>query len=136
MSVALVAQYVNFGLAIVLVARLSALDLIRKYRVFAALIAFDLVTSAVALFIPWDRLQWDYRSVWLATKPISWVLYVWVVFSVLQPVMAGHRGILSMSRRVFAWSFIASIAFGLLSARVEYVLTKPNAPVELALVID
>ena len=136
MSVPLLAQYLNFGLAIVLVIRLYGLKLIGRYKVFSALLVFDILTSAAAMFIPWNRLHLDYRVAWLASKPISWVLYIWIVFSALQRVMTGYKGILSMSRKVFAACFVVSVLIGLLSARIEFVITRPNAPVELAFIVD
>jgi hypothetical protein len=136
MSVPLLAQYLNFALAIVLVIRLYRLKLISQYKIFSALIVFDIVTSAVAMFVPWNRLHLDYRVAWLASKPISWILYIAVVFSVLQRVMFGHKGILSMSRKVFGACFIVSVLLGLISARIEFVVAHPNAPVELAFIVD
>ena len=136
MSVPLLAQYLNFALAIVLVLRLYWLKLLSRYKVFSALIAFDIVTSATALFVPWNRLHLDYRVAWLASKPISWTLYIWVVFSVLQRVMFDHKGILSMSRKVFGGCFAVSVLLGLLSARIEFVVTRPDAPVAVAFIVD
>lgn len=136
MSVELAAQYLNILVAVVLVIRLFSLKLISPYGVFAALIGFDVVSSLMAALVPWRSLHIDYRTVWLVCKPISWTLYIWVVYSILQKIMATHRGILSASRKLFAVCFVASVVIGIMSARVEFVVARPDAPVTLALIIE
>jgi hypothetical protein len=136
MSVLKLAQYLNVAVAIVLVSRLVCLRLLNSYRVFGALIAFDLVFSAGLFLVPWGRPHLDYRIAWLVQQPIAWILYVWVVYSVLQKIMFEHRGILLMSRKLFAACFAASVIVGVLSARIEYVIARPDAPVKLAFLID
>lgn len=136
MSVSLLAQYLNVAVAIVLVLRLVWLRLLDHYKVFGALIAFDIFSSGVILFVPWGRPHLDYRAAWLALQPVSWILYVWVVYAVLHNIMIEHRGILSMSRKLFAACFAASMLIGALSARIEFVVAHPDAPVKLALIAE
>ena len=136
MSVLLLAQYLNVAAGIVLVIRLAWMRLLGRYRVFGTLIAFDFVSSFALRLVPWGRPHLDYRTAWLALQPISWILYVWVVYSVLQKIMFEHRGILSMSRKLFAACFAASAIVGALSARVEFVVTRPDAPIKLAFIAD
>jgi hypothetical protein len=134
MSVSLLAQYLNVAVATALVIRLVWLGLLGRYRIFGALIAFDALSSGVILFVPWGRPHLDYRAVWLTLQPISWILYVWVVYSVLRQIMFEHRGILSMSRKLFAVCFGASVLIGAISARIEFLIAHPNVPVVLALI--
>lgn len=136
MSVEQVAQYLNILVAVVLVIRLFWLKLAGKYAVFTALIAFSVVWSLIVALVPWRARNIDYRVAWLIFEPIAWTLYVWVVYSILQKIMATHRGILSASRKLFAACFVASVVIGLLSARVEFVIAHPDAPVTLALIIE
>ncbi|MFZ0591638.1 MAG: hypothetical protein WAM39_14325 [Bryobacteraceae bacterium] len=136
MPVELIAQYLNIFVAIVLVVRLFWLGLAASYSVFTALLCFDIVSSAAAFLVPWHALRIDYRVAWLLLKPVAWILYTWVVYSILQKIMFSHRGILSVSRKVFACCFAGAIAIGIMSARVEFAVARPNAPVDLALVVE
>lgn len=136
MSIAALSQYLDIGLGTLLLVRLAWLRLVSQYRVFSALILFDVLTSVVALFVPWTRLHWDYQVAWLSWRPIAWILYIWVVLSALQRVAAAHKGILSMSKKVFTACFAVSALLGLLSARIEFVVARPNLPVEIAFIVD
>jgi hypothetical protein len=136
MSVEHVAQYSNILVAVVLVVRLFWLKLASKYAVFTALIGFSVVWSLIVALVPWRARNIDYRVAWLIFEPIAWTLYVWVVYSILQKIMVAHRGILSASRKLFAACFIGSVALGLLSARLEFVVAHPDAPVALALIVE
>src|SRR6185437_2627210 len=125
----LIAKYLNVAVAIVLVARLLASRLLPKYRVLAFFLLYDLGLSLLWVALPWRRLidQYglDYRTIWLATRPLAWLLYIWVVYAILHKVMDGHPGILRTSRRIFAASFVCAVGIGLLSARLEYAASAP-----------
>jgi hypothetical protein len=116
----LIAKYLNVAVAIVLVARLLASRLLPKYRVFALFLLYDLGLSLLWVALPWRRLidQYglDYRTIWLATRPLAWLLYIWVVYAILHKVMDDHPGILRTSRR----SFVCAVGIALVSARIEY----------------
>jgi hypothetical protein len=108
----LIAKYLNVAVAIVLVARLLASRLLPKYRVFALFLLYDLGLSLLWVALPWRRLidQYglDYRTIWLATRPLAWLLYIWVVYAILHKVMDDHPGILRTSRRIFAASVVCA----------------------------
>ena len=73
--------------------------------------------------MPWRRLidQSDWIiTIWLATRPLAWLLYIWVVYAILHKVMDDHPGILRTSRRIFAASFVCAVGVALVSARIEY----------------
>lgn len=130
MSLVLVAKYLNVAVAIVLVVRLMRLRLLPKYRVLALFLLYDLGLSLAFVALPWRRLidhfGVDYRVVWLVTRPLAWLLYVWVVYAILHRVMDEQPGILRTSRRIFAASFALAVAIGLLSARLEYAASTPS----------
>lgn len=136
MSVYLIAQYLNILAAFVLVIRLFQLRLADAYKVFTAFIGFEVVSSGVVLLVFWHKLNIDYRTTWLTFKPISWLLYIWVVYAILRKIMLCQRGILSVSRKVFAVCFASAGIVGVLSARVEFVVARPDAPVKLALIVE
>jgi hypothetical protein len=120
----LIAKYLNVAVAIVLVMRLVFLRLLPKYRVFALFLLYDLGLSLIWVALPWRRLinQYgvDYRIIWLSTRPLAWLLYIWVVYAILHKVMDEQPGILRTSRRIFAASFLCAVVVALLSAKLEY----------------
>lgn len=120
----LIAKYLNVAVAITLVARLLSVRLFPKYRVFAAFLLYDLGLSLLWVALPWrnliDHYGVDYRIIWLSTRPLAWLLYIWVVYAILHKVMNDHPGILRTSRRIFAASFICAVGIALLSAKMEY----------------
>jgi hypothetical protein len=129
----LIAKYLNVAVAIVLVARLLASRLLPKYRVLAFFLLYDLGLSLLWVALPWRRLidQYglDYRTIWLATRPLAWLLYIWVVYAILHKVMDDHPGILRTSRRIFAASFVCAVVIGLVSARIEYAASAQSLTV-------
>lgn len=137
-TLVVIAKYLNVAVAIILVIRLLVLRLLPKYRVFALFLLYDLGLSLVWVALPWrkliDHYGVDYRTTWLATRPLAWLFYIWVVYAILHKVMDDHPGILRTSRRMFTASFLCAVAIALLSARIEYAATT-QAPTLIAEVI-
>lgn len=138
MPFVLIAKFLNVAVALLLVARLLNQQLLSKYRVFALFLLYDLSLSLLWVALPWRRLidQYaiDYRIIWLGTRPLAWLLYIWVVYAILRKVMDDHPGILRTSQRVFAASFVLAVTVGLLSARLEYAASTQSASVLAGLV--
>src|SRR3954447_23501 len=120
MSLERIAQYLNVAFVVILVLRLISLRLIGQYKVFAIFLFYDLAISVVSFAVPWRKIQFDYRIGWLAERPLAWILYVWVVYSILHKVMEDHRGVLSLSKKVLAGCFLLAMLVGGLSARAEF----------------
>jgi hypothetical protein len=119
------AQYLNVAFAVILVLRLLALRLIGQYKILAAFLFYDLAISVATFAIPWRKIQFDYRIGWLLERPLAWLLYVWVVYSMLQRVMNDHRGVLSLSKKVLACCFFLALLVSFISARAEFSLAVP-----------
>lgn len=146
MPIALVLKYLNILVAVVLVFRLSSQRLFGLYKVFAFFILFDLSTSVLSASANWRELYFrygvDYRVVWLAERPIAWLLYIWVVYAILQKVMRQHPGIFRTSRKILYGSFIGAVLIALISARLELAVSDSRVvsllgfAVERAFVIE
>jgi hypothetical protein len=127
----LVAKYLNLVAAVVLSFRLVSLGLFNKYKAFAIFLLYELSVSLAFVAVPWhefyDRYGIDYRIIWLAERPIAWVLYVGVVYSILNKVMQAHPAILNASKKALAASFAVAIAIGFVSAEMEFSVTNERA---------
>jgi hypothetical protein len=128
MSIVVLTEFVNIFVAIVLVIRLMSQQLLSAYKIFATFLLFDLSASVLSVSVPWEALyrQYgvDYRVVWLIERPIDWLLYVWVVYAILQKVMKDHPGIFQASQRMLWGCFAAAVLIALLSARLELAVTQ------------
>ncbi len=139
MNWARISQDVNIALAVALIVRLLSLRLQRVYRIFSAFLACELLASLLAFFkslMP-DLLP-DYRIMWIVGRAVIWVFTLWTVYALLGAVLANLPGILSFSRKLLNWAFIAAGLLGVLTARPEYYVSGAAAfvaPIERAVAI-
>src|SRR5947209_6843416 len=84
-------------LGIILVVRLLSMRLHRVYKVFCAYIIFGLLSSSVYLIDAPFRIL-DYRITYLLVFLGSWILTWWMVYSLLDAILARLPGILKFSR--------------------------------------
>ena len=135
MPLELFTKCLNVSVAIILVFRLIRLGLFSTYKVLAAFVLYDLSVSALAL-LPWRWLYnhygIDYRLVWLGARPLLWIFYVWVVYSILQRVMNEHPAVLRITRKFFAASFACAILIALVTAHFELEIMGRAGPSLLA----
>lgn len=120
MTFRLFAQLISDALAIALVVRLLRLRLHRVYAVFCAFVLFDLFSSVAVVtnkFFPYPR---DYRILWMGLRAVSWVISLWMVYALVDAMLANLPGVLRLSRRVLAGVFIAAVIIALLTAPPEY----------------
>ncbi len=109
-------------LSVTLVFRLVTLRLHSVYRVFCAFLLFQIVTESLVIierFLDPDGFI-DYRLVWLASRLGSWILSIWMVYALLQAILANYPGILRASRRVLNSALPMSLLAAGLTALPEY----------------
>ena len=115
------AQYISDGLELALVIRLLLLRLHGVYRVFCAFLLFDLFSSAVFFVTAHLRQpQLDYIIVWITLRPLAWILSLWMVYALLDSILANLPGILRLSRKILNGVFIAALLLALFTAEPEY----------------
>lgn len=120
MSVTTIGQYISDGLVIALVVRLLMLRLHAVYRVFCAFLLVDLLSSLLFFVTELSSRRLDYRIIWMALRPVVWVLSLWMVYALLGAMLANLPGILRLSRRVLNWVFVLALIVALLTAKPEY----------------
>jgi hypothetical protein len=121
MSVTHIEQSVSNVLALILILRLLSFKLHRVYRVFCAFLGLELLASAVILVESvMHSAALDYRVTWLAMRPATWVLSLWMVYELLDAILGKFTGILRASRVVLNITFLASIALALLTVKGEF----------------
>lgn len=123
-----IAQYISDGLALALVTRLLLLRLHSVYRVFCAFLLFD-VFSSVVFFVTTKMhdLPLDYRWAWILMRPIAWILSLWMIYALLDAMLANFQGILRVSRRILNVAFLAALVVALLTAQPEYEASSLSA---------
>jgi hypothetical protein len=118
-------------LGICLVIRLYALKLHSVYRVFCIFLAFDVLSTLIALYVlsP-DNTRVDYRLIWMAMRPVAWILTLWMVYAFISAVLQSVPGILKFSRKLFSYILPVAIGLAALSFSPEYTAsglsTLPN----------
>lgn len=119
MDVTDIAQYISDGLALALIVRLSILRLHSVYRVFCAFLLFDLFSSAAFFVATYAHLH--YLVVWMVLRPVAWVLSLWMVYALLDAMLANLPGILRLSRKLLNFVFLAALILALFTVRPEYI---------------
>ena len=112
-----IAKYLDLFVAVILIVRLMGLRLAKLYWLFGLFIAYDVGVSSIAALTPWRQLNLDYRVFWLASRPLDWVFYIAVVYSLLAIIMSHHPGIFSLSRRVLIGAFCLAVALGIITTQ-------------------
>jgi len=65
----------------------------------------------------------DYRAWWLGTRLPYWILYIWMVYALLQAVMHEYPGVHRLSSRVLNGSIaFSAVVAGVTIARLVYLL--------------
>jgi hypothetical protein len=113
------AFWVKEILGIVLIARLLSLRLHKVYQVFCVFLTYELVGSLLPLAVRFGLINIDYRALWLLLSPLSWVLTLWMVYTLLETVLARLPGILRFSRRLLHYVFAGAVLASLISGKVE-----------------
>jgi hypothetical protein len=112
-------------LAALVLLRLFKLRLQGVYRVFSAFLVLDILVMALSLGTARSlgAYRWfpvDFRTVWLVTRIPYWVLYVWMVYALLQAVMHEYPGVHRLSARVLNGSIaVAAVVGGISTARLR-----------------
>jgi hypothetical protein len=137
-------QFISDGLACLLVCRLVLLRLHAVYRVFCCFLIFDVISSGVA-FVELGALNAvsAYRITWIGLRIIAWILSLWMVYALLDAVLANFRGILKFSRKLLNATFLLALVVALSTAKPEYTvggLAASTVPIfrvlGLALVVE
>ena len=115
-----VTQYISDCLAVALIVRLLALRLHSVYRVFCAFLIVDLISSLAFLFERYVQPYRDYRITWMALRPITWVFVLWMVYALLDAILANLPGLLRISRRVLNIAFVGALIVAFSTAHWEY----------------
>ena len=114
-------QFISDSLACLLIWRLLSLRLVGVYRVFCYFLIFDLVSSGIA-FVELGILNADftYRLTWIGIRVVAWSLSLWMVYALLNAVLANFRGILRVSRMILNVTFLVALLVALSTAKPEY----------------
>ena len=120
MSVTSVGQYISDGLALALIIRLLALRLHSVYRVFCAFLIVDLFSSLAFLVEKFVHLPLDYRLTWMTLRPAIWILCLWMVYALLDAMLANLPGILRISRKLLNFAFLAALILAFFTGLPEY----------------
>jgi hypothetical protein len=122
----------------VLIARLAFLRLRRVYRMFSAYLMVALAAWAVFYLRLFFRppLLSNYVVIWFALQFLTWVVYVWMAYELLEAVLLRLPGILKFSRRLMFWMFGLATIISLLSAQNEYAVGGIKGLEGVGLVLD
>ena len=132
-----IAQAGNTALAMLLIVRLLILRLHSVYRVFCAFLLFDLLTSLITFVeTVLHNPRFDYRLTWIAFEVVSWILSLWMVYALLEAILANLPGILRFSRKLLNVTFLVALFVTILTAKPEYAAWAVSGPDNLDLVVE
>lgn len=108
--------------------RLLSMRLEHIYVVFCGFVAVELAGSSLVLVEAfWHPAPFDYRAVWLVLTALMWVVKLWVVYSLLEAVLANLRGVLKFSKRLLNATFAAVAIGAIVSARSDISRILPSS---------
>ena len=120
---------------IALIVRLATLHLQRVYRVFCLYLGIDVIITAFAVVASSSN-QRFYFEAWLIYTVLCWILYPFIVYNLLDSILANRQGILRFSRRLIIGVFVVAGVASALSAGPEYRAGGINGLLGAALVIE
>lgn len=112
----------GLGLAASLAVKMAVQRLFQTYIWFFFFLCFEIVRSLVLLPIAPNTTL--YAWVFLATQPITWLIYILVVLELYSNTFSGYQGIASMSRWVVTGSLVAAV--GISSVTLWADLARPT----------
>jgi hypothetical protein len=114
-------------LGLLLLLRLATLNRQKLYVVFSIYLLFDLVQSLLAFMQKYTTLiNVDYRVLWIGMRTVSWVLFLWLVYTLIESLLVRFPGVLRFARKLLNGVFIAALLIGALSAKPEYESLDPS----------
>ena len=120
------AQYSTEILPLLLIARMMVLRirLKRVYVVFCAFVGFQAFISVIIQFLrqiepALTAVNFDYRLFWICQATILWILSVWLVYALVEAILASFPGILRFSRIFLNVVLSMAVAIGLLTIKPE-----------------
>lgn len=122
-----IAEVTSDILTVVVIVRLLGLRLHHVYRILCAFLSFDLVSSLVGDV---ERLlhnpSLDYRITWIALSVVGWVLSLFMVYGLLQAILASLPGILRLSKKLLNVTFVSVVIVTLLTSRIDAAFSGPT----------
>ena len=121
MSWSALALAVSSLLGFLLVLRLATLSRQKLYLAFSIYLLFDLFQSLLAFAQKYTNLiKLDYRVTWMGMRAISWILFLWLVYALIESLLVRFPGVLRFARKLLNAAFIAAVLMAALSAKPEY----------------
>jgi len=118
-------------LAALVLLRLFVLRLQGVYKVFSIFLVVEIPMLVLSLgtYHQLGAYRWfpvNYSNWWLLMRIPYWVLYVWMVYALLQAVMHEYPGVYRLSSKVLSGSIaLAAVVGGVSTARLLY-LSPPS----------
>jgi hypothetical protein len=108
-------------IGIALIARLLALNLHGVCRVFCIFVLYESLCSSLILVQHYLTVPTlNYNLEWLVLMAPSWIMNLWMVYAVLDAVLARLPGILRFSRKLLNYTFVAAVVVALITAKPEF----------------
>lgn len=113
-----------------LIVRLLASGLARRYKYFFCYLAVDLLQTAAPFFIPFTN---PYFYFFLATEGLMLCLYVLIVFELYSIVLRDLKGIATVAR----WFTVAAVGISIvLPLLLRRALPRPRYPIEQVFLLE
>jgi hypothetical protein len=78
----------------------------------------------------------NYVIIWFSLQFLTWVVYVWMAYELLEAVLSRLPGILKFSRRLMFWMFGLATVISAISAQNEYAVGGIRGLEGIGLVLD
>jgi hypothetical protein len=114
-------------LTLVLLIKLYACGLTRRYCYFSFYLLFESICGPLLLLV--KRGTTTYGAIWLVSKPVLWILCVLVLLEIYSLVMNRYPGIASLMRWAATAAAVSSAAISILSLTLDF--RNPDEPFPL-----
>ena len=116
-------------LGFLLVVRLIGLHLHGVYKVFGVFVLYECVGSSIVLLqSPAMLFSRVYDGEWLVLSAAGWVINLWMIYGLMEAVLARLPGILKFSHRLLNYAFVGSVVVALFTAKSELTGNAIRAP--------
>jgi hypothetical protein len=108
----------NLMLMIVLLLKLHAAELSRRYRFFSLYLLFEILCAALLIMV--NQRSTTYALIWICSKPLSWVLSLLVLLEIYALVMAQYPGIASLMRWAVGIAALLALVLSVSSLSLDF----------------
>jgi hypothetical protein len=118
-------QILTLAGSVLLVGKLFATGIYRRYRMFFLLFIFSIFNEIWPMLI--DVKSDRYAYFWRSTAPVAWVLYILAVLELYRLVLEKHHGLYSLGRWIMYAAIVIAVFISVLTLLPHFTPDTPQS---------